>query len=188
MKKYMRGFTLIELMVTIAIVAIMLTIAAPSMTGVLKKNRIESYQEDLLRDVGYARQEAVTRNIPVAVCKSADGATCTTGNDWEQGWIIFVDNPGTTAGSVDGGDEILRVHGAVAGGDRLEGSEHYLQFDGRGWLQLSSGNTDVTLTACSDDDEYIRGMLILSSGRALASRVDGNGDSYVKTGAALACS
>ncbi len=82
---------------------------------------------------------------------------------------------------------MLRIHGAATGGDKLEGTEDYLQFDGRGWLQLASANADMTLTACSDGDEYIRGLLLLSSGRAMASRVDGSGDSFVKSGVALSC-
>ena len=201
MKKYNDGFTLIELMIVLSIMAVLLLVAVPNFSDSVEKNRVEAYRTDLLRDFAFARQEAINRNTPVTVCKSANGSDCTSAGNWDQGWIIFVDNSSATLvgstlgansnveGVVDGDDEVLRVHGAINSSDQLEGTDNYVQFNVRGWLSLPSGsaNTDMTLTACSKSDDYIRGVLILASGRAIASRIDGNGDSYVKTGTALAC-
>lgn len=112
-----KGFTLIEMVVTIAILAILLTIAIPSFRALIINNRITAQANDFVSDVTYARAEAVRRNMRVSVCKSNDGATCTAGFDWSGGWIVFTDAP--IYGVVSVGDNVLRVHGALTTGTTL---------------------------------------------------------------------
>lgn len=81
-----RGFTLIELMVTIAVLAIVVTIAAPSFTTMINNNRSIALGEELVTALNYARAEAVKRGDSVSVCASSDGATCT--GTWTQGWVV----------------------------------------------------------------------------------------------------
>ena len=66
-----------------------------------------------------ARSEAIKRSVRVTVCKSADGATCTTGGGYQQGWIVFND-PNSNA-TVDAGEQVIRAYGALSGGLTLIG-------------------------------------------------------------------
>lgn len=85
------GFTLIELMVTIAVLAIVVTIAAPSFTTMINGNRSVALGEELATAFNYARSEAVKRGGRISICASSDGASCTAANTWTQGWIVFTD-------------------------------------------------------------------------------------------------
>lgn len=178
-RRFVTGFSLIELMVTLAIAAILLMIAAPDMSSLVERNRVETYRTDLISDISFARQEAITRNQPITLCSSDDGASCLLAADWTAGWIVFVDQDGV-AGVVDGADEVLKIHAAINAGDKLQSTEDYFQFNSRGWLVVPGANTDVTLTIDSVSGGHIRGVLVMVSGRALASRADVNGDHYVK--------
>ena len=122
-----KGFTLIELVVTIAILAILLVIAIPSFKALIINNRITTQANEFVSDVTYARAEAVRRNTRVSICKSNDGAACALGADWSGGWIVFTDAP--IYGVVSPGDNILRVRGALTTGAALVNSGFdYFQF------------------------------------------------------------
>jgi type IV fimbrial biogenesis protein FimT len=94
----LRGFTLIELMVTIAVVAILLAIAAPSFTSLINNNRLTAQANEVVVSLQQARMEAVRRNRSVTVCRTTDGATCATAGRWNS-WI-----------TVAAGGEVLRVN------------------------------------------------------------------------------
>lgn len=83
------GFTLIELMVAIAIVAIVSSLAFPSMSSFYTNNRLTAIVNDLLVGLNFTRAESIKRNLPVTICASANGSSCAS--DWSAGWIIFVD-------------------------------------------------------------------------------------------------
>ena len=82
------GFTLIELMVTISILAILLMIAVPSFNEATLGSKLSSFANNLVASSHLARSEAIKRNALVAICASSDGATCAESSNWEQGWII----------------------------------------------------------------------------------------------------
>lgn len=90
------GFTLIELMAAIMILAILSFIAAPNMSTLVKSNRLDSSATVLMRSMIAARSEAIARNQPVVICSSANGSSCTTGG-WENGWISFADDDADNA-------------------------------------------------------------------------------------------
>jgi type IV fimbrial biogenesis protein FimT len=81
------GFTLIELMVTIAVVAILLGVAVPAFTSSQLSTQLRTSTNNLIAGAHLARSEAIKRNTIVRLCVSADGATCGSGN-WNQGWIV----------------------------------------------------------------------------------------------------
>lgn len=83
-----RGFTLIELMLTIAILAIILGTSVPSFQSMIKNNRIAAVSNDLVIGLQLARSEAIKRGIPVALCASSDQASCTTTSVWSNGWVV----------------------------------------------------------------------------------------------------
>jgi len=84
----LRGIALIELMITVAILAILAAIAAPNFRDMIVRNRLASASNDLLLSLQTARSEAIRLNSTVTVCRSNNGTDCTAGG-WEQGWIVF---------------------------------------------------------------------------------------------------
>jgi type IV fimbrial biogenesis protein FimT len=83
------GFTMIEMLMTIAIATILLSLAIPSFRYVTNSNRIASELNGLLGDLQLARAEAIKEGRTVTVCQSSDGATCTDSTSWQGGWIVF---------------------------------------------------------------------------------------------------
>lgn len=114
----MDGFTLVELMVTLAIAVVLITMAAPVLTGFLARSQMSAAANELTDAMQLARMEAVSRNTCVSVCRRADsGAAQCAGEtgSWDAGWLVYL-NPGcdTTASSSDPGSaQILRAQQAL---------------------------------------------------------------------------
>lgn len=93
-----RGFTAIELMVTVSIVALLLALAAPSFTPLIESWRVRQATEQLQSTLNYARSEAIKHGGRVAIQKipnNTNGCTSATGNrDWDCGWIVCQDTNG----------------------------------------------------------------------------------------------
>jgi type IV fimbrial biogenesis protein FimT len=126
------GFTLIELMVTVAVAAVVLAIAVPSFQDLIRSNRLATQANQLITALSLARGEAIKRGVRVTVCKSANSTAtspaCTTSGDWRQGWVVFVDNTqvtGNVAGTIDGTDQRLRVFEPLSGTASLTGGPDF---------------------------------------------------------------
>lgn len=108
------GFTLIELIIVLAIAAAVLTLGVPALRDLIRNNTRTAHVNDFVSTLNLARSEAIKRGVRVALCKSSDGATCNTStcasgsNCWENGWIVFVDSD--EDGTLDSGEQILKVH------------------------------------------------------------------------------
>ena len=116
------GFSLIELMFTIALAGVLTAVAAPSVTKLLKTNRVQSEASSFVGDLMFARTEAVKRGQNVSVCVSSDGVNCLTTNTWQSGWIVFSDSAAACAG-VTGTTPMLRTRKAFTGGDTFAASQ-----------------------------------------------------------------
>lgn len=131
-RRHLGGFTLLELMVVIAIAAILLAIALPSFTTTLRSNRVATSTNELLATLSLARSEAVRSTRGAGVCTSSDGASC--GGDWNSGWLVWGDSNGN--GALDVGETVVRYSQAKAS-LAMTGAATTLVFDSRG--RLSGG-------------------------------------------------
>lgn len=106
------GFTIIELIVTVAVAAILLSIAMPSLRIFVLNARMTTQTNNLLADISLARSEAIKHGSRAVICTSSDGATC-TGSGWNSGRLIFWDpspfNNGPAA------DRLVRYSEALPG-------------------------------------------------------------------------
>jgi len=83
------GFTLVELMITVAVLAILLALALPSFQASIRSNRVATTSNELLGSLSLARTEAIRGLGAAGVCASDDGAACTATTDWANGWIVW---------------------------------------------------------------------------------------------------
>jgi type IV fimbrial biogenesis protein FimT len=90
--RLVRGVSMIELMMGVAIMAIVIKVAAPSFSDFISKSRLTSSVSTLVADLNYARGEAIMRNAPVIVCaKVSNASSCSTTPSWQTGWVVCVD-------------------------------------------------------------------------------------------------
>lgn len=90
MPRKTRGFTLVELMVTLAVLAILTMVAVPSFRDTIRRSRVSAASNALLADLRYARTEAINRGQLVSLCPSSNGSSCTAdGTAWDAGWLVY---------------------------------------------------------------------------------------------------
>ncbi|MDO9605691.1 MAG: GspH/FimT family pseudopilin [Hydrogenophaga sp.] len=140
--------TLIELMVTIAIAAILAGLAAPSFKEMMANNQLKSHASSLLSSLLQARGEAIKRNGQVVLCKSATGSECTTAGGWQQGWVMFADADGD--GVLDAGESVIQRTETLTGNFSLTAISdavvvHRLTYAGSG---SANGEQEVTFSLC----------------------------------------
>ena len=122
-KPRQNGFTLIELMVGLAVAAILLGIGVPSFVDAMQNSRISAQYNQAARSFFYARSEAVKSSDFVVVCARADigSEQCGGKDDWANGWIVFVDvaSSRTATATVGTGDTILALEPAISNGNTV---------------------------------------------------------------------
>lgn len=96
------GFTIVELLVTMAVLAIVLGLAVPSFNDMMLASKLRSVASEFAMSSRLARSEARNRNRDITLCVSTDGQTC-TGGAWTDGWIVFEDEDGD--GAIDAAND-----------------------------------------------------------------------------------
>ncbi|MEQ1801330.1 MAG: GspH/FimT family pseudopilin [Gammaproteobacteria bacterium] len=110
--RHQRGFTFGEVLATLGVLGVSLSLVVPSFSSVTRSNLRASAINELVATLHVARSEAITRNVPVVICPSADGLTCAR-IAWESGWIRFVDSNGDYR--ADAGETVLGTAPPVEG-------------------------------------------------------------------------
>ena len=174
-KRTQTGFTLYELLTTVLIVGVVLTLGIPNMTEFRQNSRMTAAANDLHTSFHLARSEASRSRAIVTICASTDGATCDLANgEFEDGWIVFIDdnrdgNIDATDGNivVDAGESVLRAFPALD--DQItinsNGNSDYFSFaaSGQGRGAVAGQNPVARLLFCDD-----RGVDVAPGGRSTA--------------------
>lgn len=137
------GFTLIELMVTLAVTAIVLSIAIPSFNSMVLDNRSLALGGELASAINFARAEAVKRSSKVSICPSLNGEVCLGADDWAKGWIVFTDSAPADSTATATIGTVLRHWGdintkAVITAKKGSVTLAYLRFTANGGLARSN--------------------------------------------------
>lgn len=167
-KQHQNGFTLYELLVTLLIVGVVLTLGVPNLSEFTANSRLSGTANDLHASFQLARSEAARSKTNITICASANsltaGADC--GGTWEQGYIIFVDDDGDLlrAGPTE---TVLRAHGEIATDVVMSVANDATYFSyastglGRGDV---GGNPSLTQVVMCDD----RGNIVGAGGNSAA--------------------
>ena len=166
-----RGVTLIELLATIAVLAVLITAAIPALTHWSRGNRLTAGINRFHRTLALARSKAIEHGGNVVVCKSLDGHGCEATGGWEQGWLVFLDPAADEQcqdADADGlcdldGGRIIRAEQGFAPGMTLRGSGNTadaVAFKGSGFAEGYPG----TLTLCNAAGAA-RGLVLSMQGR-----------------------
>ncbi len=132
-----RGFTIVEMMIAIAIMAIITALALPGLGAFFARNDLAGATNEIISGINQARSEAVARSNTVAICPTNDGAGCDNG-DWESGWIVFVDE--NVNGNLNVGEDIIAVsNSGVVAGVTIDGFNAGLSFGPTGLLAAAIG-------------------------------------------------
>lgn len=166
--KLHRGFTLVELMVAVALLAVLLAMGVPSFKETIERNQLASQANEFISSLSIARSEAVKRGKVVTVCKSVDGSGCSAASaGYEVGWIVFVDENGDGVRNGDT-DELLQRSYELKDGYTLRGSAANALSDFVSYR--SSGRSNAVGTGsfvlCKDSDvTKSRSVIIEFTGR-----------------------
>lgn len=179
------GMTLVELMITMVILSILITVAVPSFGNMIKRSEVTGEINKILSLLALARSESIKKSRVVTLCMSSDHAEC--GGDWEDGWLLFVDN--NKDGSRDAGEEVLR-YGQVEQDFKLSyrafGSSDHLRFTPMGFTLSHNGS--FKLCPADNDPRYARVLIISKTARTRLSRdSDGDGIYEDAAGRPLTC-
>lgn len=191
MKRITRGFTLVEMIVAIGILALVLGLGVPSFIEFSRNNRLTGAANDLLADIHLARTEAIKRHVAMTVCASADplatSPSCAAANATTfTGWIVFVDdaNPAASAAAdgnavIDAGEQILRRHALLHSGISAKSDAGFLTYGDNGFPRTVAGNSGVSRVVICDSrgnaatvagQSAARGVSVSATGRAGISR------------------
>tara|TARA_R110001592_G_scaffold215025_2_gene468339 strand:+ start:120542 stop:121120 length:579 start_codon:yes stop_codon:yes gene_type:complete len=163
------GFTLVEMMVALLVLAVLIVISAPGFSDLIKDNRMLSHVYAMRAALNGARSEALSQRNFVTLCRSTDGASCSTvAGDWNTGFIAFLDDDAN--GTVSDPNEQIFISKVIdedslsvtySGGYNSGGA---VQFDSRGYAARSSQGT---FKICDDRNEA-RGVKVTAGGMVLA--------------------
>lgn len=161
-KRSSRGVTVMELIVTLSIGAILLTIGIPGFSAILEKNRIGVASSLLHTSFNMARGEALKRRDGVRICPSADSNSCRNDGDWSEGWVIFEDaNSNNTPETT----EIIRVVDLEEPSIKIvasASSANYLQFQPTG-MAVGDGGIGGEMRICHQDSSIRSKVLSISA-------------------------
>ena len=167
------GFSLLELLVTVLLASIILSLGVPSLAATLAKSRQTAEINALFHALYLARKESLRRKQVVSLCPSTDGGTCRPGKDWSTGWIMFENADRDEPPERDAGEALVYAH-LVNSGVRITANRH--GFTSRGVRKRA---TNGTFVICDPAARIAPKALVVSyTGRPRVARRQRNGAAY----------
>ena len=169
--RFQRGFTMLEVLTTLSISAILTTTAIPAFHELVQRNRLTTEINTFVGQLHYTRSEAIKRGVRAVMCRSSDGENCERTDGWDEGWIIFADYNANR--EVDGRDVILFVEKGEENGITItSGRRRRIVFQNTGQSPGSNG----TYVFCDPDyPDYAKAVIISNTGRPRISTVRPDG-------------
>lgn len=168
-----RGFSLLELLVTMLVASLILGLGVPSFTAMLARNRQTAEVNALFHALYLARKESLRRRQVVSLCPSANGHRCQPGRDWSAGWILFANTDRDQPPQRDTGEALVYAH-TVADGVRITANRR--GFTSRGVRKRA---TNGTFVICDKAARIVPKALVVSyTGRPRVARRQRNGKTY----------
>jgi type IV fimbrial biogenesis protein FimT len=170
MTKSQSGFTLIEMMIAVAVICILTIIGYPSFRAIIRSNRISAQTNSFLASVSLARGEAIKNNFNAGLCASTNGTAC--GGTWVNGWMVFDDN--NNNGVYDGGAEkIIRYTQGDPNMAVTTATAGPLMFNQRG---MYTGNVPITIQMapldCATGYQGVRNFTLLPVGQLTVTKAN----------------
>jgi type IV fimbrial biogenesis protein FimT len=167
-----RGFSLLELMVGVTVLAVLLGLAVPTFRDVIESNRVVAQNNDFIAALNSARSEAIKRSNAVTMCASANGAACSGATSWSSGWITFADI--NSNGNLDGSEVVLFQTGSMVGGLTLDsGTFTAVRYNGMGMLNGVAGTFTLRKSGCTSTTGLrARRISLAVTGRASTTRIN----------------
>ncbi len=160
----MKGFTLVELVVSLLVVGTLLAVGAPALQDLVLNARMTSSVNSFVHNIHLARQAAQTSVRDIALCKSTDGRQCAHDRRWSDGWIVFVNTDKDDPPQVDDGEAILRVNGPFTDGTIRANRRAFV------FRPFRKRSTNGTLVFCDRrGDEKARAVIVSFTGRPRVS-------------------
>jgi type IV fimbrial biogenesis protein FimT len=159
-RKTLNGYTLIELLVTMAIGSVLLSVVTPGISALNQKDRQTAVVNSFVATLNAARSEAINRNARMTVCQSDNGYECGTAG-WDKGWVVFTDSG--VPGEVDEGDTVLHFSEPLPDDIRLSSSKFntYISYFSDG-----TSNDSGSFELCnSRDQSAVKSICISAAGR-----------------------
>jgi type IV fimbrial biogenesis protein FimT len=170
-RRYFCGFTMIEMLMTIAVAAILMGIAIPSFRYITNANRIASEINGLLGDLQLARAQAIKEGRTVTVCQSSNSTSCTNTTNWHSGWIVFSDK--ANVGVYDAGETYIRKQKPFSGSDSFTSSNSVsvITFNREGYaIGMPNNGALMSLHDSSNTSDWTRCLLINLSGQMTSQK------------------
>ena len=161
-----RGFTLVELLITMTVLGILGMIAVPSFNNAILGNKLASFSNSFVASVQLARSEAIKRNSPVKLCRSADGTSCAAAGNWQQGWIIFNDAP-PGDGIINGTETRVHYQQALPDEFAFTSDNYTITIQGTGLIDAGA-----TMVLCRHNSvgSQERAITVSTTGRSTVTR------------------
>lgn len=169
MRERARGFTLLELMTAIAVLAVLAGVGVPAFTNIVRNNQIAAESGDLVTALNLARSEALKRGVRVSVCgvDPDDETECAEGPNWSEGWYVFTDDFGDI-GFIDENDEVIQAWPAPLSGVALNTVTQSITFSRNARAEFA-GSFNVLKAGCSGEQQRV--ISVGLSGRVNLTRI-----------------